>query len=126
MLRKPVLKDISIACGTRRRLQAAAVVTVRRDASQTPLNRAMRNSHPPPSPVRFAESGNTADRVGLLTLPAAATTLAISKRTLERLIASGEFPRPVKIGRASRVLSSDLVHYLEQLRRKRGNIIGNS
>ncbi|HRI82395.1 MAG TPA: helix-turn-helix domain-containing protein [Opitutaceae bacterium] len=86
----------------------------------------MRNPHPSPSPVRFAESGNAADRAGLLTLPAAATTLAISKRTLERLIASGEFPRPVKIGRASRVLSSDLAHYLEQLRRKRGDIIGNS
>jgi len=120
------MKAHPYACGTRRRLQAATVVTVRRDASQTPLNRAMRNPHPSPSPVRFAESGNAADRAGLLTLPAAATTLAISKRTLERLIASGEFPRPVKIGRASRVLSSDLAHYLEQLRRKRGDIIGNS
>ena len=83
----------------------------------------MRNSNTIPSSTR---SSAAPDRAGLLTLPVAATTLAISKRTLERLIASGEFPRPVKIGRASRVLPADLTSYLERLRRERGDIIGNS
>lgn len=62
----------------------------------------------------------------LLTLPHAADTLAISKRTLERLIARGDFPRPIKIGRASRVLRNDVDSFLEQLRRARGDKIGTS
>jgi len=47
-----------------------------------------------------------ADRA--LTLKQAADMLSISKRTLERLMASGAFPRPLKIGRSSRVLLSDV------------------
>ena len=62
----------------------------------------------------------------LFTLPRAAQVLSISKRTLERLIAGGVFPRPVKIGRASRVMRSDIAIYLEQLRRARGDNIGAS
>jgi excisionase family DNA binding protein len=62
----------------------------------------------------------------LLTLPHAAETLAISKRTLERLIAKGSFPPPVKIGRASRVPREDIARFLEQLRRERGDKIGPS
>ena len=62
----------------------------------------------------------------LLTLPQAAGTLAISKRTLERLIARGVFPRPVKIGRASRVSHSDIESFLEQLHRQRGDKVGTS
>ena len=55
----------------------------------------------------------------LLTLPEAASILAISKRTLERLIAGGQFPAPLKIGRASRVAMADLSAYLERLRNTR-------
>ena len=62
----------------------------------------------------------------LFTLPQAAQKLAISKRTLERLISGGVFPRPVKIGRASRVMTADISAYLEQLRRQRGDKIGAS
>lgn len=51
----------------------------------------------------------------LLTLPQAARELAISKRTLERLIAAGAFPSPVRIGRSSRIPSTDLTTYLEKL-----------
>ena len=40
----------------------------------------------------------------LFTLPRTAAQLSISKRTLERLIASGVFPPPVKIGRMQRQL----------------------
>jgi excisionase family DNA binding protein len=58
-------------------------------------------------------------RARLLTLEQAAEILAISKRTLERLIVSGEFPRPLKIGRSSRVSSEDLDSYLTQLQQQR-------
>ncbi len=55
----------------------------------------------------------------LLTLDEAAKALAISKRTLERLINAGEFPRPLKIGRASRVLLADVTTYLQRLTERR-------
>ncbi len=66
------------------------------------------------------------DHRDLLTLPSAAQRLSISKRTLERLIASGAFPSPVKIGRSSRVPRSDLARYLDQLCRERGDEIDAS
>ncbi len=62
----------------------------------------------------------------LLTLPRAAEALAISKRTLERLIARGSFPPPVKIGRSSRIPRDDITAFLEELRRERGDKIGTS
>ena len=61
-----------------------------------------------------------------LTLEQTAHRLTISKRSLERLIAAGDFPRPIKIGRSSRVFREDVSGYLEQLRRKRGDKIGSS
>lgn len=51
----------------------------------------------------------------LLTLKQAAQRLAISRRTLERLIASGQFPPPLKIGRSSRVAADDVQTYVAQL-----------
>ena len=62
----------------------------------------------------------------LLTLDQTAVVLAISKRTLERLIAGGAFPAPLKIGRSSRVPREDIADYLEQLRRQRGDKVGTS
>ena len=62
----------------------------------------------------------------LITLNQAALALSISKRTLERLIAGGAFPVPLKIGRSSRVPCEDIVTYLEQLRRQRGDKVGTS
>ena len=59
-------------------------------------------------------------RPALLTLPQAAQDLSISKRTLERLIAAGDFPAPVKIGRSSRVPRTDLASYLEKICLQRG------
>jgi excisionase family DNA binding protein len=58
-------------------------------------------------------------RPQLLTLEQAAQVFAISRRTLERLIAGGDFPPPVKIGRASRVLASDVENYLSGLSQRR-------
>ena len=71
-------------------------------------------------------SADPAESSTLLTLPRAAEALAISKRTLERLIARGAFPPPVKIGRASRVPREDIATFLEKLRRERGDKIGTS
>ena len=56
----------------------------------------------------------------LLTLTVAARRLAVCRRTLERLIAAGKFPRPVKVGAATRVPVSDLQAYLAQLLAQRG------
>jgi len=56
----------------------------------------------------------------LLSPAAAAKTLGICKRTLEREIARGKFPRPLKIGSASRFQMSDLTQYLDRLSRERG------
>ncbi len=55
----------------------------------------------------------------LITLEEAAQRLAISRRTLERLIAAGEFPSPFKIGRASRLATADLDAYCAELRSRR-------
>lgn len=62
----------------------------------------------------------------LFTLPRAAQQLSVSKRTLERLMARGVFPPPVKIGRSSRVLRTDIAAYLDQLCRERGDQRGTS
>jgi excisionase family DNA binding protein len=51
----------------------------------------------------------------LIKKPEAARRLSICKRTLERLIASGEFPKPVKIGGGSFIPESDLKNYIEKL-----------
>ncbi|SDS38232.1 transcriptional regulator, AlpA family [Opitutus sp. GAS368] len=56
----------------------------------------------------------------LLTLRQAAQRLTICRRTLERLIAAGQFPRPVKIGRSTRVPESDVLAYLAKIIGLRG------
>jgi excisionase family DNA binding protein len=55
----------------------------------------------------------------LLTVKAVAQALAISRRTLEREIACGSFPRPVKIGRATRIPVGDVELYLDWLEERR-------
>ena len=56
------------------------------------------------------------DTPQLLTLQEAAQRLAVSKRTLEREINRGRFPRPLKIGTATRVELAALNRYVESLR----------
>lgn len=51
----------------------------------------------------------------LITLDDAASRLAVCRRTLEREIAAGRFPRPVRIGRTTRIQLSDLQAYLQKL-----------
>ncbi len=62
----------------------------------------------------------------VLTASQVAARLTVSRRTLERLIAAGDFPAPLKIGRSSRFHPGDVATFLEKLRRKRGDKIGTS
>ena len=52
----------------------------------------------------------------LLSLEKAARRLDISPRSLYRVIARGELPCPVKIGRSSKLCQSDLDAYLQALK----------
>lgn len=52
----------------------------------------------------------------LLTMGQAAALLTMSKRTLERLMAAGQFPQPVRFtSRCVRVPASDVVTYVQGL-----------
>lgn len=51
----------------------------------------------------------------LLSLDDAAKRLSISRRTIEREISAGRFPRPLKIGRATRITLVALQSYIEKL-----------
>ena len=50
--------------------------------------------------------------VQLITIKDAAKRLAISTRTIHREISAGRFPRPVKMGRSSRVSVATLEAYV--------------
>ena len=63
------------------------------------------------------QTTNSQDR--LLSMPDAAARLAVSIRTLYRLVALGELAAPVKVGRASRIPASDVDRYIERLKRRR-------
>ena len=58
----------------------------------------------------------------LLTPMQTARMLGISRRSLEREIARGKFPRPLKIGSSSRFTNSDVTEYLNHLQATRGLI----
>lgn len=51
----------------------------------------------------------------LVTIEEAAQRLSLSKRTIHREISLGNFPRPVKIGRASRIPVEALHDYVRRL-----------
>lgn len=59
----------------------------------------------------------------LCTKEEAAAALAINKRTLDRLIAAGKFPPPLKLGRASRFSHADIAGFLERLNLERAEKI---
>ncbi len=82
--------------------------------------------HSPRLSVSIPEVASDSKGRLLLTLNQAAQSLVISKRTLERLIAAGDFPAPLKIGRSSRVMNEDITNYLDQLRCQRGDKLGTS
>jgi len=64
---------------------------------------------------------NSSVVVLLLTVPDAAKRLGVCRRSLERLIADGVFPRPVKLGRSSRVPVTDVERFVESLTRERAS-----
>jgi len=55
----------------------------------------------------------------LLTLDEVAIQLGISVREVYRIMAEGELPPPVKIGRASRIPESEVAAYIETLKNRR-------
>ena len=69
--------------------------------------------------VETSKSMNTQSVYQLVSLHKAAARLDISIRALYRLMASGEIPRPVKVGRSSKLCESDIQLYLESLKSRR-------
>jgi prophage regulatory protein len=59
----------------------------------------------------------------LVDLHAVAERLGVATRTIHRLIAAGELPPPVKVGRASRWFNSDVDRYLDRLRQARTRLL---
>ncbi|MFN0129657.1 MAG: helix-turn-helix transcriptional regulator [Verrucomicrobiales bacterium] len=55
----------------------------------------------------------------MLSVSEVAKRLAICARGVRRLVAEGEFARPVKVGASSRWFESDIFAYLEKLKSER-------
>ena len=51
----------------------------------------------------------------LISVPKAAKLMAISRRTVERLVSAGDLPRPIKIGGCSRFRIKDITGYIERM-----------
>ena len=56
---------------------------------------------------------------GLLKIDEIAKLLSLSRRTVQRMVSAGEFPKPVKLRRSVRWRPSDIEMYL---RRKNGGV----
>ncbi|MGB8369475.1 MAG: helix-turn-helix transcriptional regulator [Limisphaerales bacterium] len=59
------------------------------------------------------------DAKQLLGLDKVALLLDISKRKVQRLIAAHELPKPIKIGRLSKLTAGDVDAYIEKLKQQR-------
>ncbi|MCH6256781.1 helix-turn-helix domain-containing protein [Puniceicoccaceae bacterium K14] len=62
---------------------------------------------------------NVIEQDQLISIKIVASRLDLSTRGVYRLIARGDFPRPVKVGGASRFYESDLGGYLNRLKAAR-------
>ena len=60
----------------------------------------------------------------LVTMKETADILGISIRATYRLVADGQLPPPVKIGRASRMVLTELEEYIEYLKNQRDSTNG--
>ena len=58
---------------------------------------------------------HSADPYQLISIDDAAELLAVCKRSVERRIAEGELPQPLKVGGSSRLRRKDIVAYIERL-----------
>ena len=65
---------------------------------------------------RASDAGNNAP---LIDMAEVSKRLSVCKRTINRLIAAGQFPPPMKLGRASRWLTADIEGYLMKLQQIR-------
>jgi predicted DNA-binding transcriptional regulator AlpA len=63
------------------------------------------------------------DSVCLVSLKRVAGMLDISEREVYRLIESGELPKPVKIGRLSKMPVGEVVGYIERLKVARSETV---
>jgi predicted DNA-binding transcriptional regulator AlpA len=70
-------------------------------------------------PVMTPPATNPEADEQLISLPAAASRLDISLRGFYRLIAQGDLPPPVKVGRSSKMFQSDLSGYVQKLKAQR-------
>jgi excisionase family DNA binding protein len=68
------------------------------------------------------EEGTEAKHRCLINIGDTAHMLGISVRAIYRLIASGEIPPPVKIGRATRMVLAEVEAYIERLKARRGGV----
>lgn len=66
-----------------------------------------------------SETDTSIDLNRLVGLDKVAEMLDISEREVYRLIAAGELPKPVKIGRLSKLPLSDVLDYIERLKSAR-------
>ncbi len=60
------------------------------------------------------EKRETVDPYQLVSLNDAAKLLRVCRRTVERLVGSGEIPRASKIGGSTRLRRIDLIEYIER------------
>jgi predicted DNA-binding transcriptional regulator AlpA len=76
----------------------------------------------------MGKSPESTEARALVTLDEAARILSVSRRTLEREIVYRRFPKPLKIGHASRVVLADVHAYIEWLKQPtaRRNLISAS
>lgn len=71
-----------------------------------------------------SEQNNQCGPRRLITLKEAAEMLCISSRTMYRLMAAGCLPSPVKVGRATRLVLTEVDAYIDQLKAKRRQVGG--
>ena len=55
------------------------------------------------------------DNYKLVSVNEAAKLMAISRRTVERLVSGGDLPSPIKIGGCSRFRIKDITGYIERM-----------
>ena len=58
----------------------------------------------------------------LIKVDEAAHLLGLSVRAVYRLMASGELPPPVKIGKATRIIVAEIDEYIERLKSRRDQV----
>ena len=66
------------------------------------------------------QNENTTESPLLAKISWVASMLIVNKRTVQRMVADHELPRPFKVGRSTRWYKRDIEQYLEQKAAERG------